>query len=187
MVDRAELQKKARTIDAHRKQLDDLHSRLSQVKAIIDEHEITSGILSHLQAAGSKGATSARLSIGSGVTLKYIHDGDEEGTALIDLGSGVFGEKSWTEAHQITKERMEGITLLHADLTEQSSTLEMKITSLAQEFNDAAQSLQPSSKPPQEVPLSPPSDTPVKTLENKNNPRSQRRSGRFGSELTLDD
>jgi hypothetical protein len=63
----------------------------------------------------------------------------------------------------------------------------MKITSLAQEFNDAAQSLQPSSKPPQEVPLSPPSDTPVKTLEKKNNPRSQRRSGRFGSELTLDD
>lgn len=187
MVDRVELQKKARTIDAHRKQLDDLHSRLSQVKAIIDEHEITTGILSHLQNASSSRTASARLSIGSGVTLKYTHAEGGEGTALVDLGSGVFGEKPWAEAQQITKERMEGIVLLHGDLTEQSTTLEMKITSLAQEFNDAAQSLQPSSNTPQELPLNSPADELPKVSEKKTNQRPQRRGARFGNELTLDD
>lgn len=187
MVERAELQKKARTIDAFRKQLDDLHARITQVQAIVDEHEVTTSILSHLYESSQKGTTSARLSIGSGVTLKYVHDKHHEGTALVDLGSGVFGEKPLEEANRITQERMDGIRLLHKDLTEQSHTLEEKITTLAQEFNDAAQQLQSAQNPPADSLQSPPPPTPVADEEKKTPTRPQRRSGRFGSELTLDD
>ena len=142
MVERSELQKMARTIDAHRKQLDDLHSRIDQIAAIIDEHDITSSILQSLQQSVQTGRAGARLSIGSGVTLHYEHENETEGTALVDLGSGVYGEKPWSEAHAMTIERKEGITHLHKDLSEQATKLEVKITELAQEFNDAAATLQ---------------------------------------------
>ena len=112
--------------------------------------------------------------------MNYIHAGEEEGTALVDLGSGVYGEKPWSEALTITNERKDGISLLHKDLTEQASQLEMKITELAQQFNDAAATLQNTqdSQPPPTEEKSPTQEKPR---------RPQRRTGRFGSELTLDD
>ena len=180
MVERSELQKMARTIDAHRKQLDNLHSRVEQVTAILEEHGITANILKSLQKSATSGRTGARLSIGSGVTLNYIHTGEEEGTALVDLGSGVYGEKPWGEALTITNERKEGISLLHKDLTDQATQLEMKITELAQQFNDAAATLQNT----QESQLPP---TGEKSTTQEKPRRPQRRTGRFGSELTLDD
>ena len=186
MVERSELQKMARTIDAHRKQLEDLHSRIDQVTAIIDEHQVTSGILNHLQESSKTGRTGARLSIGSGVTLNYIHEGKKEGTALVDIGSGVFGEKPWSEAHSMTIERLEGITLLHKDLTEQVTKLEEKITLLAEEFNAAAEQLQPS-QPTQPSATPPPQAPSAPAPDEKETRRPQRRGSRFGNELTLDD
>ena len=70
MVDRSELQRMARTIDAHRKQLDDLHTQIERVSKVIEEHLVTSTIISHLQKGAKKGSTSARLTIGSGITLR---------------------------------------------------------------------------------------------------------------------
>ena len=61
MVERSELQKMARTIDAHRKQLDNLHSRVEQVTAILEEHGITANILQSLQKSATTGRTGARL------------------------------------------------------------------------------------------------------------------------------
>ncbi|MGY8728321.1 MAG: hypothetical protein ACKVKS_03730 [Candidatus Poseidoniales archaeon] len=186
MVERSELQKMARTIDAYRKQLDDLNARAEQVSAIIEEHQLTTGILHSLQESSKTGRTGARLSIGSGVTLNYIHEGEEEGTALVDIGSGVFGEKPWSEAHSMTLERKEGITSLHKDLSEQVTKLEEKITTLAEEFNTAAEQLQPpqptqtSAATTVEPPSSPMPDE-------KETRRPQRRGSRFGNELTLDD
>ena len=183
MVERSELQKMARTIDAHRKQLDALIAQTEQISAIIEEHALTSGILAELQKSSKTGHTSARLSIGSGVTLNYTHEGKEEGTALVDIGSGVFGERPWSEAHALTLERKEGISLLHKDLAEQVTKLEEKITVLAQEFNSAAEQLQPPQ--PQDVPVQ---ETPsTSTPEEKQPRRQQRRGSRFGNELTLDD
>ena len=174
----------ARTIDAHRKQLDDLHSRIEQITAITDEHDITSSILQSLQQSVQTGHAGARLSIGSGVTLHYKHEGETEGTALVDLGSGVYGEKPWSEAYTMTVERKEGITHLHKDLSEQAAKLEVKITELAQEFNAAAATLQ-STQPPATPPPST-TDSPQSPAEDKPR-RSSRRGGRFGNELTLDD
>ena len=183
MVQRSELQKMARTIDAHRKQLDDLSARAEQVAAIIEEHQLTTGILLSLTESSKTGRTGARLSIGSGVTLNYIHEGKKEGTALVDIGSGVFGEKPWSEAHTITTERKEGITLLHKDLSEQVVKLEEKITTLAEEFNAAAEQLQPTQ--PTQPPAAPAAEPP--TPDEKDTRRLQRRGSRFGNELTLDD
>jgi|TARA_B110000967_G_C18795833_1_gene515701 prefoldin subunit 5 len=186
MVERSELQKMARTIDAYRKQLDDLNARAEQVSAIIEEHQLTTGILHSLQESSKTGRTGARLSIGSGVTLNYIHEGEEEGTALVDIGSGVFGEKPWSEAHSMTLERKEGITLLHKDLSEQVTKLEVKITVLAEEFNAAAEQLQPPqpTQPSAATTVEPPSSP---MPDEKETRRPQRRGSRFGNELTLDD
>jgi len=186
MVERSELQKMARTIDAYRKQLDDLNARAEQVSAIIEEHQLTTGILHSLQESSKTGRTGARLSIGSGVTLNYIHEGEEEGTALVDIGSGVFGEKPWSEAHSMTLERKEGITSLHKDLSGQVTKLEEKITTLAEEFNAAAEQLQPPqpTQPSAATTVEPPSSP---MPDEKETRRPQRRGSRFGNELTLDD
>lgn len=175
----------ARTIDAHRQQLDTLHSRVEQVTTILEEHDITSSILDQLMKSISSGRAAARLSIGSGVTLNYVHEGDTEGTALVDIGSGVFGEKPWSEAYSLTTERKEGILVLHKELTEQSKQLEEKITELAQEFNAAAEQLQPTqSTESNETASEPKAES---QPEEKPPRRQQRRGSRFGNELTLDD
>ena len=185
MVERSELQKMARTIDAHRKQLDTLHARIEQVSAILEEHDITAAVLDELIKSISTGRAAARLSIGSGVSLNYVHEGGEEGTAMVDIGSGIFGEKTWSGAHKLTTERKQGILLLHQELTEQSTQLEEKITQLAQEFNTAAEQLQPTSP---QISEDPPSGTqPNAPSEEKQPRRQQRRGSRFGNELTLDD
>ena len=188
MVDRTELQRMARTIDAHRKQLDDLHKQIDRVAKVIEEHETTSTILAHLQKGAENGSTSARLTIGSGVTLKYIHQRAEQGTALVDLGSGVFGEKPWSEAETITKERLDGIQLLQGELTEQSATLEVKITGLAEAFNEAASQMtaaQSQAAPAQTAPTEPVQSEAKPQPEAPK--RQPRRKGRRGKELTLDD
>lgn len=188
MVDRTELQRMARTIDAHRKQLDDLHKQIDRVAKVIEEHQNTSTILAHLQKGVKKGSTSARLTIGSGVTLNYIHESAEQGTALVDLGSGVFGEKPWGEAETITKERLDGIQLLQEELTEQSTSLEVKITGLAEAFNEAASKMTATQS--QVAPAQP---APTEPVQSEAEPQSEapkrqpRRKGRRGKELTLDD
>ena len=188
MVDRTELQRMARTIDAHRKQLDDLHKQIDRVAKVIEEHQTTSTILAHLQKGAEKGSTSARLTIGSGVTLKFIHESAEQGTALVDLGSGVFGEKPWNEAETITNERLDGIRLLQEELTEQSASLEVKITGLAEAFNEAASQMTATQPQPTPTPSAPAEPVQSEAQSQPDAPKRQpRRKGRRGKELTLDD
>ena len=188
MVDRTELQRMARTIDAHRKQLDDLHKQIDRVAKVIEEHQTTSTILAHLQKGAEKGSTSARLTIGSGVTLKFIHESAEQGTALVDLGSGVFGEKPWNEAETITIERLDGIRLLQEELTEQSASLEVKITGLAEAFNEAASQMTATQPQPTPTPSAPAEPVQSEAQSQPDAPNRQpRRKGRRGKELTLDD
>ena len=189
MVDRSELQRMARTIDAHRKQLDDLHTQTERISKVIEEHNVTAGILLHLQKGVKSGATSARLSIGSGVTLRYTHQEKEQGTALIDLGSGVFGERPWDEAETITRERLDGIEMLQKELKEQSTNLEEKITVLAEAFNEAASTLTAATQqpPPHSAPA--PSEEPEPAEEpttDESQRRPPRRSSRRGKARTLD-
>jgi hypothetical protein len=106
----------------------------------------------------------------------------------VDLGSGVFGEKPWSEAETITQERLDGIQMLQEELTQQSTALEEKITGLAEAFNEAAEHLTAAQAPPSEPTLAEQPVDEVPTPDENPAPKRQpRRKGRIGKELTLDD
>ena len=99
----------------------------------------------------------------------------------------MFGEKPWDEAERITKERLDGINLLQEELQEQSTALEIKITGLAEAFNEAASKMtaaQSTPSPPSPAQTPPTEEATDQTEAPK---RTSRRKGRIGKELTLDD
>ena len=98
MVDRSELQNKARLVESHRQHLEELQRRMEQITGVINEHQVTEEVLSRLVDMSKSNNAKAHVSIGAGVTLNYQHDGKDEGTAIIDLGAGIFGERKWSDA-----------------------------------------------------------------------------------------
>ena len=122
------------------------------------------------------------VSIGAGVTLTCQHPGGGEGTTIVDLGSGIFGERSWSDAAALTRERMEELGALLENLQSQSQQLEATVTNLAQSFNSATEMMkQAEASDSQEVKSD---DLPTESSEAK---QKRRRAGMFGNELTLDD
>ena len=171
MIDRSELQAKARLVESHRQHLEELQNRIEQITNVINEHQITAEILNRLTLMTDSGQADAHVSIGSGVTLNFHHPHTKQGPAMVDLGSGIFGERKWTEFLE-----------LNETLLTQASRIEEKLTVLAKEFNDAAARLQPQNQETQtETDKS--SELPSKEPKAK----TKRRSGMFTGELTLDD
>lgn len=182
MVDRSELQNKARLVESHRQHLEELQRRMEQITNVINEHQVTEEVLSRLIGMSKSSDAKAQVSIGAGVTLNYQHSGSKEGTAIIDLGAGIFGERKWSEVIKILVTRRNEFNELHETLLKQAGAIEEKLGVLAQEFNEAAEKLQTSA--------------PVKTESTSENvvdnsetakPKPRRRGGMFGNELTLDD
>ena len=184
MVDRSELQNKARLVESHRQHLDELQRRMDQVINVTNEHQITTEILNRLISMSQEGKAKAHVSIGSGVTLNFHHEDEAEGTAMVDLGSGIFGERKWADVVEILKIRQEEFTDLHETLLKQAGAIEEKLGALAKEFNEAAEKLQPKT---QESPTPPQQKQLEQNGEEKAKPKSRRRGGMFGSDLTLDD
>jgi len=202
MVDRNELQNKARLVESHRQHLDELERRMEQIVNVINEHQITEEILSRLVTLSSKEQAKAHVSIGAGVTLHYHHQTDSEGTATVDLGSGVFGERKWSEVIEILANRRSEFNELHATLLKQAGAIESKLGVLAQEFkqagaiesklgvlaqefNQAAEQLQNIAAESNSPEL--PSDKSDTSDKKPSKTKQRRRSGMFSSELTLDD
>ena len=187
MVDRSQLQRMAKDVEALRKRLDEIHLRMEQVDAVLSEHNITAGALNALMAHEDPNNASSHVSIGSGVSLHYKHQGSDEGIALVDLGAGVFGERYWSEAHAITKERETDIQHLRDELQAQAEQTETNLANVAQAFNTAAEQLQAQTAQPKEPivqqvqPIEEPEDAPAKPN------RRGRKRGMFGNDLTLDD
>ena len=177
----------AKDVEALRKRLDEIHLRMEQVDAVLSEHNITAGALNALMAHEDPNNASSHVSIGSGVSLHYKHQGSDEGIALVDLGAGVFGERYWSEAHAITKEREADIQHLRDELQAQAEQTETNLANVAQAFNTAAEQLQSQTAQPkepivqQEQPIEEPEDAPAKPN------RRGRKRGMFGNDLTLDD
>ena len=74
MVDRSELQQKARLVESHRQHLDELQKRMEDVSAVVSEHQITNEILTRLSDMTDKGEAGAHVTIDSGVTsVSYTH------------------------------------------------------------------------------------------------------------------
>ena len=182
MVDRSELQNKARLVESHRQHLEELQRRMEQITNVINEHQVTEEVLSRLIGMSKSSDAKAQVSIGAGVTLNYQHSGSKEGTAIIDLGAGIFGERKWSEVIKILVTRRNEFNELHETLLKQAGAIEEKLGVLAQEFNEAAEKLQTS------APLKTES-TSENVVDNSETakPKPRRRGGMFGNELTLDD
>lgn len=103
---------------------------------------------------------------------------------MVDLGSGIFGERNWQEVIDILAKRRAEFNDLQETLLKQATSIEEKLGQLAKEFNEAAEKLQaPESQSlSQKTPESQSSDE-----ANKPAPKQRRRGSMFGSELTLDD
>lgn len=182
MVDRTELQNKARLVESHRQHLEELQRRMDQIVNVINEHQVTEEVLSRLISMAEGGESKAHVSIGAGVTLNYQHDAKTAGTAMVDLGSGIFGERNWQDVIDILAKRRAEFNDLQETLLKQATSIEAKLGQLAKEFNEAAEKLQATeNQTPLPAPNNPSSES------NKPAPKQRRRGSMFGSELTLDD
>ena len=185
MVDRTELQQKARLVESHRQHLEELQKRMEDVSAVVSEHQITAEILNRLSKMSESGTASAHITIGSGVTLNYQHSEQQTGTALVDLGGGIFAEREWQDAANIIEKRKDDFIQIHESLLTQAGSIEQRLGTLASEFNAAAEKLQSQNQIDTETQS--PTSEPPKSQKSQPKTQKRRRGSRFGGELTLDD
>ena len=189
MNERETLQRLAKEVEGLRGRLNQIAGQLEQVDAVLAEHNVTEAVLKSLLQRPSASST-AHVSIGSGVSLPYSANA-EEGTALVDLGSNVFGERPWSDALSITERRRVDIQALRDELAAQSEQTERQLAAGAQAFNRLASSLESNAATPAPppAPLAEPSQVPVEEAPTPASPPAgrPRRRGMFGGELTLDD
>jgi len=190
MNERETLQRLAKEVEGLRGRLNQIAGQLEQVDAVLAEHNVTEAVLKSLLQHPSSSST-AHVSIGSGVSLPYS-PGVEEGTALVDLGSNVFGELPWSDALSITERRRVDIQALRDELAAQSEQTERQLAAGAQAFNRLASSLESNTAAPASppAPLAESSHVPdeEEALAPASTPAGRpRRRGMFGGELTLDD
>ena len=182
-MEQSELQRTARLVEMNRERFHEVQERIEQVINVLGEHDVTATILETLSKKNHDAEMKMHVSIGAGVTLTCQHPGGGEGSTIVDLGSGIFGERSWSDAATLTRERMEELGTLLESLQAQSQQLEATISSLAQTFTAAAEA-QNQIEPPPSVEETEPQ--PESTDPPASKPK-RRRGGMFGNELTLDD
>ena len=182
-MEQSELQRTARLVEMNRERFHEVQERIEQVINVLGEHDVTATILETLAKKNHESEMKMHVSIGAGVTLTCQHPGGGEGTTIVDLGSGIFGERSWSDAAALTRERMEELGSLLENLQSQSQQLEMTISTLAQTFTAAAESQAQVESPSEPEPVE--QDSP--STEPSSPKSKRRRGGMFGNELTLDD
>ena len=188
MVDRAQLQRLAQEVEALRKRMDEINLRIEQVDTVLAEHAVTDAVLATLLSHDNGKTISTHLPIGSGVSLPYRHAGAQEGVALVDLGSGIFGERPWSDARTLTSERQSDIQHLRDELKVQADQTEASLAQAATSFNTLAEQMKQPSPPPAlstVEPAAPKSDEEEVTPSAPS--RRSRKRGMFGNDLTLDD
>ena len=182
-MEQSELQRTARLVEMNRERFHEVQERIEQVINVLGEHDVTATILETLSKKDHDSEMKMHVSIGAGVTLTCQHPGGGEGTTIVDLGSGIFGERTWSDAASLTRERMEELGTLLESLQAQSQQLESTIASLAQTFTAAAEAQKESESP---LPVSEVEPQSEETEATSSKPK-RRRGGMFGNELTLDD
>ncbi|MBF14927.1 MAG: hypothetical protein CMA97_05380 [Euryarchaeota archaeon] len=182
-MEQSELQRTARLVEMNRERFHEVQERIEQVINVLGEHDVTATILETLAKKNHDSEMRMHVSIGAGVTLTCQHPGGGEGTTIVDLGSGIFGERTWSDAAILTRERMEELGPLLENLQSQSQQLETTITALAQSFTVAAESQDEAEMMQSEETPEVESDDSEHTIPKP----KRRRGGMFGNELTLDD
>ena len=165
MVDSNELQRMARLVDMNRQRLEELHSQIERIEAVQLEHDDTKQALKALS-----NGLSGHIPLGAGVMVPI----PKNVTTIVDLGSGVYGERKPEDAEELVAKRLKDLTELKSQFEADAALMTKRIEELAKSFELAAQEITESKEPVPERQ----EPTPEKT--------TRRRRG-MGSELTLDD
>jgi len=166
MVDSNELQRMARLVDMNRQRLEELQSQIERIEAVQLEHDDTKQALNALS-----NGLSGHIPLGAGVMVPIPKDV----TTIVDLGSGVYGERKPEDAEELVAKRLDDLTELKSQFEADAAMLTQRIEELAKSFETAAKEMAEKKEEPEEK-TQPVSETP---------PRRRRRG--LGSELTLDD
>jgi len=186
MVEKEELQRLAREVEALRQQLDEIQNRVQQIDGILEEHDVTDGILGAYLSTTSTSVS--HVPIGSGVCLKIEIDPDALPVTLVDIGSGIYGEKNLDDARTITQKRKADIKELRDELHGQGEQIEQKLGQVASVFNANAEQFKLERSQDTAQPVASPAE-PVETEASEEMATTSRkkRNSMFRSELTLDD
>ena len=168
MVDAVELQRMARLVDMNRQRLAELQEQVQRVDAVLFEHEETIASLKAIETTPG-----GHMSLGAGVMLP-INKGT---TTLVDLGTGILGERSPQDAITIVQSRIDDLAEVKSQFEIEVEVISQRTEELANAFDEAAKSIS-ETKAAEKEPGSEPEPGP------STNPR---RSRNFGSSLTLDD
>ena len=179
---RAELQRLARIVERSRQRLEELDRRKQGVLEVVEDHRRTGAVLASLIESAEAGTASGHVGIGAGVSLP-LASSDAEGRSIVDLGSGVYGERTWSGALEVTLQRQKDLQSIVDELEARMSELEEEIAQNAVAFNTMAEQIEADTKT--EAPAAT-EDDPVPPASTAPRPPATRRR-RFGSELTLDD
>ena len=165
MVDSNDLQKLARLVEVNRQRLEEINQQIERIEAVQLEHDDTRRALSAI-IKGSNG----HIPLGAGVMIPI----PKESTTIVDLGSGVFGERTAENAEQLVSKRLEDLMQLKSQFEGEAAMLTHRLEELATAFETAASEMTKSSV-----------DT--EPEEEKAEEKQTRRRRKFGGELTLDD
>jgi prefoldin alpha subunit len=168
MVDSNELQRMARLVDMNRQRLEEIQLQIERIEAVQLEHDDTRRALLALS-----GGTSGHIPLGAGVMVPIPKDA----TTIVDLGSGIFGERSPSDAEELVGKRLEDLTELKSQFETEATALTQRIEELASTFERAAKEMTE-----QNQNLEPADEKEDSTQA----PQRRRRRG-IGSKLTLDD
>jgi prefoldin subunit 5 len=177
------LQRLARIVERSRQRLEELDRRKQSVLEVVEDHRRTGAVLASLIESAEAGTASGHVGIGAGVSLP-LAPSDAEGRSIVDLGSGVYGERTWSGALEVTLQRQKDLQSIVDELEGRMSELEEEIAQNAVAFNTMAERIEADAKAEAPAP-SPNEDTPEQPEPTAPRPAPRRR--RFGSELTLDD
>ena len=180
---RAELQRLARIVERSRQRLEELDRRKQSVLEVVEDHRRTGAVLSSLIESAEAGTASGHVGIGAGVSLP-LAPSDAEGRSIVDLGSGVYGERTWSGALEVTLQRQKDLQSIVDELEGRKSAREEEIAQNAVAFNTMAERIEADAKAEAPAPV-PTEDAPEQPEPTAPRPAPRRR--RFGSELTLDD
>ena len=165
-MDEAELKQISRVIEANRRRLEQIQDQISRLEMVQAEHaDVETSLLT--MSGKNEGNM---IPIGAGVQLPITTNN----TAVVDVGSGIFAEKSMTDTAEIIRTRITDIGVLIAELSNEAKGAAEKISELTETLNNSltTQHEQTQSKEPGSQPT----------------PKDKKRRGRgFGGELTLDD
>ena len=164
MSNSSDLQQIAKMVDLNRQRMEELQTQIQRIDTVLFEHEETKTALEAL-SNGSKG----HIPLGAGVMIPI----SSNLTTIVDLGSGVFGERTPEGASEIVSERYDDLSNLKQQFQTELSTVASRIEELSTTFDKLSKEIT--------------ATTQEKTVDEKEAKPKPRRRRRMGEELTLDD